>query len=209
MDKCVASTYSSTAQLTKLLPPANEVCEGYVFTHVCLSMGGIPACLAGGIPACLAGLQGGCVSQHALQVSRPTPKGELEGSGQGGFSRTTPGGVLQAHPTRGGLQANSRGGVSQQADPPSWWLLLRAVRILLECILVISLCSSSSRNWRLGRVVLFLDFFVTLSWVFYWCLYSFLRYCWISEAPIRWHQKNLTSVIFPSYQITAMRMDPN
>ena len=53
---------------------------------------GIAACLAGGIPACLAGLWGG-VSQHALQVSRPTPKGELEGSGQGRVSRPTPGGV--------------------------------------------------------------------------------------------------------------------
>ena len=31
------------------LLPANEVCEGYVFTRVCLSTGGgrIPACLAG------------------------------------------------------------------------------------------------------------------------------------------------------------------
>ena len=39
----------------------------------------IPACIAGGIPACLAaGLGGGgVVSQHALQVSRPTPKGEV------------------------------------------------------------------------------------------------------------------------------------
>ena len=26
---------------TKLLPPANEVCEGYVFTGVCLSTGGV------------------------------------------------------------------------------------------------------------------------------------------------------------------------
>ena len=45
--------------------------------------GGIPACLAGGIPACLAGLQG-------EGVSRPTPRGEVEGSGWGG-------GGLQAH----------------------------------------------------------------------------------------------------------------
>ena len=74
-----------------LLPPANEVCEGYVFTHMCQSFcsgGGIPACLAGGILACLAGLQGG-VSQHALQVSRPTPKGEVEGSGWGGLQAHT------------------------------------------------------------------------------------------------------------------------
>ena len=46
-----------------LLPPANEVCEGYGFTRVCHSVdregGGIPECLTGGIPACLAGLQGG------------------------------------------------------------------------------------------------------------------------------------------------------
>ena len=32
-----------------LLPPANVVCEGYVFTGVCLSTGG------GGIPGCIAG----------------------------------------------------------------------------------------------------------------------------------------------------------
>ena len=83
------------------LPPANEVCEDYVFTRVCLSTGGggrgIPACLAGGIPACLAGLWRGGVSQHALQVSRPTPKGELEGSGQGRGSRPTPGGAPGPH----------------------------------------------------------------------------------------------------------------
>ena len=37
--------------------------------------GGIPACIAGGIPTCLvAGLQQGVVSQHALQVSKPTPR---------------------------------------------------------------------------------------------------------------------------------------
>ena len=44
--------------------------------------GGIPACIADGISACLADLQG-VVSQHALQVSRPTPKGRLRGSGPG------------------------------------------------------------------------------------------------------------------------------
>ena len=35
-----------------LLPPANEVCEGYVFTPVCHSV-----YRGGSIPACLAGLQ--------------------------------------------------------------------------------------------------------------------------------------------------------
>ena len=43
---------------------------------------------------------GRVISQHALQVSRPTPRGGVEGSGlggsqahtEGGFSRPTPGG---------------------------------------------------------------------------------------------------------------------
>ena len=34
-----------------LLPPANEVCEGYVFTGVCLSTGGyLPHCMLGYTP---------------------------------------------------------------------------------------------------------------------------------------------------------------
>ena len=69
--------------------------QGNIFSSVCqefCSQGGIPACIAGGIPACLAGLQG-VVSQHALQVSRPTPKGEVEGSGQG----RSVGGCFQVH----------------------------------------------------------------------------------------------------------------
>ena len=53
----------------------------------------------------------GVVSQHALQVSRPTPRGEVEGSGLGG---------LQAH-TQGGLQAHTfrREGIPActEADP--------------------------------------------------------------------------------------------
>ena len=71
------------------LPPANEVCEGYVFTRVSHSVhrGG------GGVwyPSmhCMFLSTGGVVSQHALQVSRPTPRGKVEGSGLGGG--------LQAH----------------------------------------------------------------------------------------------------------------
>ena len=84
--------------------------------------GGIPACLAGGIPACLAGLWGG-VSQHALQVSRPTPKGELEGSGHGGSPGPHLGGLSRSTlrwspgPDLGGgvCQAHTQGGVSQHA----------------------------------------------------------------------------------------------
>ena len=51
------------------LPPASEVWEGYVITHVCHSVHG-----GGGMCVCVV------VSQHALQVSRPTPNGEVEGN---------------------------------------------------------------------------------------------------------------------------------
>ena len=98
------------------------------------------------------------VSQHALQVSSrvypsmpcrfpgPHPGGAW-GSGWG-VSRSTLGGGeveesglggLHSH-TRGDLQAHTWGGcipACTEADPPTWWLLLRAVRILLECILVL------------------------------------------------------------------------
>ena len=134
MDQFVASTYSSTAQLTKLLPPANEVCQKVMFLHVSVCPRGYPSMPCRWYPSMPCRSQGGCVSQHALQVSRPTPKGSL----------SWPEGVVQAH-TRGHLQANSWGGVSQQADPPSCWLLGRQYA-LLECILVIILCNSASRN---------------------------------------------------------------
>ena len=60
--------------------------QAYVFIRVCDSVhrrggSGIPACIAGGIPAYLAADLQGVVSQHALQVSRPTPKGEVDGVG--------------------------------------------------------------------------------------------------------------------------------
>ena len=111
---------------------------------------------------CLSFCPGGVVSQHALQVSRPTPRGEVEGSGQGGLQAYTqgeswgvwPGGGLQAHTQwgspgshLGGLQAHTQG-VSRPTPwggvypsmcwgrPPPHRLLLWAVCILLECILV-------------------------------------------------------------------------
>ena len=60
----------------------------------------------------------GVVSQYALQVSRPTPRGEVEGSGGLGVSRPTPRGKLrvwlgvglQAH-TQGGVERSGRGGL--------------------------------------------------------------------------------------------------
>ena len=38
-----------------LLPPTNKVCEGYVFTRVCLSTGGGMCAWQGGGHACMAG----------------------------------------------------------------------------------------------------------------------------------------------------------
>ena len=83
-----------------------------MFSHVsvCPQRGGSPGPHLGGVEG--SGLGGG--------VSRPTPRG---------VSRPTPGGVSRPTPR----------GVSQHAlrqTPPSRRLLLRAVRILLECILV-------------------------------------------------------------------------
>ena len=98
-------------------------------------MGGIPACIAGGIPACVAaGLgEGGLVSQHALQIPRLTPRGEVEGSGQWGspgphprgklrdLAWGSPGqhlGGLQAHPW-GALQAHTQGGLQEHIQGAS------------------------------------------------------------------------------------------
>ena len=106
------------AQVVNIVTARNEVGARLCF-YMCLftgGRGGISACIAGGIPACLAaGLQRGVVSQHALQVPRPTPRGEVEGSDQ----RGSPG----PHPTgkfRGlawGLQAHN-GGVCRPT--PRW-----------------------------------------------------------------------------------------
>ena len=107
---------NSISKLNKLLPPANEVCEGYVFTRVCHSVhkgGGVVSQHAlqwyhsmpcsrspgeGGIPACLAGLWGGSPGPH--------PGGGVEGSGQRGVSRPTPRRV--SRPTLGGSQHAQR-----------------------------------------------------------------------------------------------------
>ena len=69
-----------------------------------------------GISACLAGFQAHTQGGSGRRrVSRTTPKGEVEGDLARGWGYILWGGVCR--------------------DPP-WWLLLRAVRILLECILV-------------------------------------------------------------------------
>ena len=77
----------------------------------------------------------GVVSQHALQVSRPTPRREVEGSGLGkGVSRPTPReGSWEVWPGGGGVSRPTLRGY-----PSMRWGRhpLRTVRILLECILV-------------------------------------------------------------------------
>ena len=54
-------------------------------------------------------VHGGVVSQHALQVSRPTPREEVEGSGLGGAPGPHPGGKLRGLAWAGGLQVHTRG----------------------------------------------------------------------------------------------------
>ena len=111
---------------------------------------------------------GGSSADQAGGVSRPTPKGEVEGDLAGGVSRPTPKGEVEgdlaggvSRPTpKGEVEGDLAGGVSRPTprgrvpalggclvpgwwcgDPPRW-LLLRAVRILLECILVVSIFSN-------------------------------------------------------------------
>ena len=106
-----------------MLPPA-FVKVMFLHVSVILSRGG--------------GVWGGVVSQHALQVSRPTPKGEVEGLAGGGGPHAHTWGVRSL---AGGVsRTTSRGEVcipacTESDTPlPSRRLLLRAVHILLECI---------------------------------------------------------------------------
>ena len=96
----------------QLLPPTNKVCEGYVFTYVCLSTGpcrwypSMPCRSPGGVypsmPCRFPGPhRGGSLRGLAREGLQAHTQGEVEGSGQrglqghiGGVSRATPeGGV--------------------------------------------------------------------------------------------------------------------
>ena len=96
-------------------------CEGYVLTPVCLSTGGLPQC-RNTTPG----------SRHPLEQTPPQEQTPPEQAPQ---EQAPP---KQASP---GSRPPSRAGT-----PPSRWLLLRMVRILLECILVdlcVGLCGVS------------------------------------------------------------------
>ena len=119
--------YRPQTKFAKVMFLQVSVCPQGGGIPACIA-GGIPACLAGGIPACLAGLQG------ALQAH--TRGGEVEGPGQGGFSRPTHGG---SPGPPGGLQDQTRGDVSQHTlrqTPPWMGDPSSSDVVLLECILV-------------------------------------------------------------------------
>ena len=121
----------------------------------------IAAGLGGGcIPACLAGFQaytwGGSLGGSGQGVSRPTPKGDVEGDLAGGVSRPTPKGEVEgdlvwgfSRPTPGGVACSwgsllpGSGSAEGGVETPPGRLLLRVVRILLECILVSNICSKA------------------------------------------------------------------
>ena len=104
--------------ICQLLPPANEVCEGYVFTPACQSF-----CSRGGVsrPTHRERLRG---LARGVSKPTPTPRGRLGGLAGGSSgphpagSRPTPGGC----PGQGTL-AQVQGGGSQhalrQTTPPA------------------------------------------------------------------------------------------
>ena len=82
--------------------------------------GGIPGCLAGGIPGCLAGLRGGWgggIPACLAGLQAHTHGGEVEGSGLGGgVSRPTPRGEVEGSPgpDLGGIPACTEADTPQQ-----------------------------------------------------------------------------------------------
>ena len=130
----ISTSSRNVCKLLNVLPfitARNEVGARLCF-YTCLwfcSRGGIPACIAGGIPVCIAGLWGGgiraCLAglqAHTQVGSWGVWPGGSPGPHLGGSPGTDPGARVSQHALR--------------QTPPCRQLLLRAVRILLECILV-------------------------------------------------------------------------
>ena len=150
---------------SELLPPATKLGQGYIFTGICHSVnrGGLPQCMLGDPPAretpperppCQGDIPPS--RETPLPPVRETPQGDppvrpspLTGrppcQGDPPTRETPPpcqGDPLQAH-TQGGNWGGSDPGPHPRGklrgirtNPHPRWLLLRTVRILLECILV-------------------------------------------------------------------------
>ena len=130
------------------LPLANVVCEGYVFTGVCLFTGGSAPVHAWRPPH-----QGGPPARETPLPRRPpareTPlQAHTQGGNWGGSdpglhprgklrqnrSRPTPKDEIEGDQVQANIQGGNWGGSGPNLPPR--WLMLRAVHILLECILV-------------------------------------------------------------------------
>ena len=141
-----------------LLPPANEVCKGYVFTGVCLSTGG--SIWAGTPPGRypLAGTSPwqvhppgrytplGRYSPWAGTPQAGTPPGRYPLAGTAPQADTPPVGRYTPLPGRYTPQAGTPPGRYTPSHSACWDTVnKRAVRIPLECILVITTRMHSSR----------------------------------------------------------------
>ena len=105
----------------RLLPPANEVCEGYVFTGVCLSTGGI------------------LVSVKGVSDWGSLSRGSL------------PGGCLSRRPLSGGSlsrEVSTQGSLSRGFCPgvSEWWVSVQEVSVQGGLCLGVSFCGVSVRG---------------------------------------------------------------
>ena len=118
---------------TPFLPPTNEVCEGYVFTGVCLSTGGAcvtGACMVGGGMCGRGGMRGGGAWQGGMCGGGCMAEGHIW---QGVCMA---GGVMHG---RGGSM-RGRGACMPDTTRYGDTVNERAVLTRLECILVL-LCT--------------------------------------------------------------------
>ena len=102
--KCQVIDHDFSHYINHLLPPANEVCEGYVFTGVCLSTGGVS--VQGGLCLGVGLCPGGSLQGVSLSRERGLCPGRgVSVQGWGSLSRgisvwggLCPGGSLSRRP---------------------------------------------------------------------------------------------------------------
>ena len=124
--------FAFTLYEEQLLPPANEVCEGYVFTGVCLSRGGgVRGCRGACVVAGGVWLPGGMCGEGGHGEGGCTAKGGVSDKGGHGEGGCVAKGACMV---RG--HAWQRGGHAWDMTRYGDTINERAVRILLECILV-------------------------------------------------------------------------